>query len=476
MTTLSLHNHQVKLENNFTTPAFTFTVNQGEHVLIAGRNRAGKSLLIAALAGRGKSLAGSRTCEVSVAEVSVAVQQALILEEKQKDSADLLDIVAEPTLVHELLSQANPDYIKHRAYEALSAALQVTHLLNTAFLSLSTGETRKVFLLLAWVSNADVILIDEPFEGLDKEARARFNTFLSQQTQSTLVITANTVRDVPNVACKLVLVDALTIVSSSDDSMAPEALVTHLSSWFSLSTAEPTLPPSTETSTTFPEDEPLIALRNGFVKYDDTTVFKDLDFMVYPGQHWQISGPNGSGKTCLLTMITGDNPHCYTNDLTLFGIKRGSGESIWDIKQHIGIMSNALHMQYRVNCSAHHVVTSGFYDSIGLYTTPTNAENAIADEWLDVIGFTDNKHTPFNNFSFGEQRLLLIVRAMVKHPALLILDEPCNGLDDINRTNVLALIKLLAVSTHTTLLYVTHIADEAIEGIDNLLDMRDYQG
>jgi len=476
LTTLSLHNHQVKLENNFTTPAFTFTVNQGEHVLIAGRNRAGKSLLIAALAGRGRPLAGSRTCEVSVAEVSVAVQQALILEEKQKDSADLLDIVAEPTLVHELLSQANPDYIQHSAYEALSAALQVTHLLNTAFLSLSTGETRKVLLLLAWVSNADVILIDEPFEGLDKEARARFNTFLSQQTQSTLVITANTVRDVPNVACKLVLVDALTIVSSSDDSMAPEALVTHLSSWFSLSTAEPTLPPSTETSTTFLKDEPLIALRNGFVKYDDTTVFKDLDFMVYPGQHWQISGPNGSGKTCLLTMITGDNPHCYTNDLTLFGIKRGSGESIWDIKQHIGIMSNALHMQYRVNCSAHNVVTSGFYDSIGLYTTPTNAENAIADAWLDVIGFTDNKHTPFNNFSFGEQRLLLIVRAMVKHPALLILDEPCNGLDDINRTNVLALIKLLAVSTHTTLLYVTHIADEAIEGIDNLLDMRDYQG
>ncbi|MDO6568085.1 ATP-binding cassette domain-containing protein [Alteromonas sp. 1_MG-2023] len=476
MTTLSLHNYQVKLDNNFITPEFSFTVYKGEHVLIAGRNRAGKSLLMTALAGRGKALAGTRNTTISVAEVSVAVQQALILEEKQKDSADLLDIVPEPTLVHELLSQTNPNFIQHSAYEALSTSLNVEHLLNTAFLSLSTGETRKVLLLLAWVSNADVILIDEPFEGLDKEARARFNTFLSQQTQSTLVITANTVRDVPKVACKLVLVDALQIVSSSDASMAPEALVTRLSSWFSLSTAAPTLPPSTETSKIFPKDEPLIALRDGCVKYDDNTVFKELDFMVYPGQHWQISGPNGSGKTCLLTMITGDNPHCYTNDLTLFGIKRGTGESIWDIKQHIGIMSNALHMQYRVNCSAHHVVTSGFYDSIGLYTTPTNAENAIADAWLDVIGFSDNKHTPFNNFSFGEQRLLLIVRAMVKHPAVLILDEPCNGLDDINRTNVLALIKLLAGSTHTTLLYVTHIADEAIEGIDNLLDMRDYQG
>lgn len=120
MTTLSLHNFQVKLENNFTTPAFTFNVNQGEHVLIAGRNRAGKSLLMAALAGRGKPLAGTRSCNVSVAEVSVAVQQAIILEEKQKDSADLLDIVAEPTLVHELLSEANANYQQHSAYEALS--------------------------------------------------------------------------------------------------------------------------------------------------------------------------------------------------------------------------------------------------------------------------------------------------------------------------------------------------------------------
>ena len=475
MSSLALHQYQTKLDNGFITPEFTFTVNQGEHVLVAGRNRSGKSLFLAALAGRGHKVSGTRTASLTIAEVSVAVQQALIQEEKQKDSADLLDIIAEPTLVHELLERTNPSFREQSIYSKLSEVLNLSSLLNTAFLSLSTGETRKVMLAMAWLSNADVILIDEPFEGLDVQTRKEFSQFITQQTQATLVITANTLHDLPHLPCKLVLLDSLKIASCSQSSLSPEQIKAHLTSWFTLNTETIKLPETTTNSPTFDKDKPLIVLNNGHVSYENKLVFNHLNFTVYPGQHWQIFGPNGSGKTCLLSMITGDNPHCYTNDLTLFGIKRGTGESIWDIKKHIGIMSNALHMQYRVNCSAHNVVTSGFYDSVGLYTTPSNAENAIADEWLRIIGLIDNKHTPFTSLSFGEQRLLLIVRAMVKHPALLILDEPCNGLDDINRAKVLALIALLAQSSTTTLLYVTHVEDETVEGINHFLDMRDYR-
>ena len=475
LSTLALHQYQTKLDNGFITPEFTFTVNKNEHVVIAGRNRSGKSLLMAALAGRGHKVSGSRNTTLSVIEVSVAVQQALITEEKQKDSADLLDVIAKPTLVYELLERTNPTFIEHTVYAELLDVLNLSSLLNTPFLSLSTGETRKVLLAMAWLSSADVILIDEAFEGLDVITRQRFSEFLTKQTQSTLVITANTLHDLPNLPCKLVLLDSVKIKSCSSSCLSPNQLKAHLTSWFRLNTDSISLPDTTNNESRFDKDEPLIVLNNGNVSYDEKPVFSGLNFTVYPGQHWQIFGPNGSGKTCLLSMITGDNPHCYTNDLTLFGIKRGSGESIWDIKKHIGIMSNALHMQYRVNCSAHNVITSGFYDSVGLYTTPTKAENEIADEWLQVVGLTDSKHAPFTSLSFGEQRLLLIVRAMVKHPALLILDEPCNGLDDINRANVLALIKLLAQSTTTTLLYVTHIEDESIEGINHFLDMRDYK-
>ena len=173
-------------------------------------------------------------------------------------------------------------------------------------------------------------------------------------------------------------------------------------------------------------------------------------------------------------MFTGDNSHCYTNDLTMFGIKRGTGESIWDIKKHIGIMSNSLHMQYKVNASVEHVIISGFHDSIGLYTRPTLAERNVAGQWLAVLGLQQKKNTPFQSLSFGDQRLVLIARSMVKHPALLILDEPCNGLDDFNRQKALKLIDKLAKAGTSTLLYVNHNPEECIPSIRNTLNMKDY--
>jgi len=154
---------------------------------------------------------------------------------------------------------------------------------------------------------------------------------------------------------------------------------------------------------------------------------------INPGEHWQLTGPNGSGKTCLLSLITGDHPQCYVNDIRVFGFQRGQGESIWQIKQFIGYVSTQLQWEYRVSTSVRNVVISGFHDSIGLYTKPSDVQKNIADQWLDVLGMRHRANEPFTQLSHGDKRLLLIARAMVKHPPLLILDEPCLGLDDINR-------------------------------------------
>ena len=158
----------------------------------------------------------------------------------------------------------------------------------------------------------------------------------------------------------------------------------------------------------------------------------------------------------------------------MFGYKRGSGESIWDIKQHIGLVSNSFHLQYRVNSSVLHVVLSGFFDSIGLYEQPTVKQKQLAREWIALAGMTDRLNTSFQSLSFGDQRLLLIVRAMVKHPTLLILDEPCNGLDEINRLKVLALLGIIAKGGESTLLYVNHHSEDRIDGIGQVLNMQDY--
>ena len=487
---LSLSQFQIKLSEQFISPAFSIEITTPGSYVLAGRNSAGKSLLLTALAGNGKPVAGQRNADVVIGEVSVEKQQALIEKEKQKDSADILDVVPTPTRVFELFAQTNADYHTHPLYEKLVHALRIEHILDNAFLSLSTGETRKVLIVMAWLSNASLILLDEPFEGLDVEAIAHFSAFLNSQTQASLILSANKLADIPKqMKATLIVMDNLAVAWRSDSTLSYEQICNELRTWFALGAEDVSAPPAlthdnenTSYSNSHQEQnarekplpDTLIQLVDGWVKYDNRTIFENLNFTLKKNEHWQITGPNGSGKTCLLQMFTGDNPHCYTNNLTLFGIKRGTGESIWDIKKHIGIMSNALHMQYKVSASLEHVIISGFHDSIGLYSRPTLKERECAEQWLSVLGLQSKKHESFQSLSFGDQRLVLIARAMVKHPTLLILDEPCNGLDEFNRQKTLKLIDILARTGNSTLLYVTHNSEERIPSIQHVLNIRDY--
>ena len=196
-----------------------------------------------------------------------------------------------------------------------------------------------------------------------------------------------------------------------------------------------------------------------------------MNWTIERGQHWQVTGPNGSGKTCLLNLITGDHPQCYVNDIFVFGMQRGSGESIWDIKQHLGYVSSALQWEYNVSVSVKNAIISGFFDSIGIYQKYSDRQSEIADQWLYLLGMEKRANQPFSQLSFGDQRLILIARAMVKHPPLLILDEPCLGLDDLNRQLVLALIEKICLGSETTVLYVNHRSQDNIPGIQNHLPM-----
>ncbi|MCB4436775.1 ATP-binding cassette domain-containing protein [Alteromonas sp. McT4-15] len=486
---LSLFEFALSLPSGFKTPAFSIDIQtpcgheKPTHYIVAGRNGAGKSLLLSAIAGDGKTVAGKREFDSEVAQVSIAAQQALIEEERRKDSADILDVIATPTRVRELFTRTNTDYINHPFFNTLVTILRIEHLLDAEFLALSTGETRKVIIVMAWLSNAKLIVLDEPFEGLDIDSAKAFSQFLTSQQQATLVITANKLSDIPQgIIAYVIVMENLAVTWRSEKAISYESIIDELSTWFALSYDAVSLPQAllshqiTTSNTVEDKASPqvLISLKKGYVRYDGRTIFENLDFTVTQHTHWQIVGPNGSGKTCLLQMITGDNPHCYTNELTLFGIKRGTGESIWDIKKHIGIMSNALHMQYKVNANLEHVILSGFYDSIGLYTKASQEEKNCAAEWLTVLGMEDKKHTPFQSLSFGDQRLVLLARAMVKHPTLLILDEPCNGLDEFNRQKILKFIDIVANAKTSTVLYVTHHEDESLPSIPNRLDMQDY--
>ena len=220
------------------------------------------------------------------------------------------------------------------------------------------------------------------------------------------------------------------------------------------------------------EKEALIEMKNVNVGWGDNHVLVDLNWRLNKGEHWLIRGPNGSGKTTFLELITGDNMQVFSNDIKLFGARRGSGETIWDIKRKLGIVSYRLHVEYRMvnSTTLEEVIISGFRDSIGMYEAATDVEKAAAKKWLALGGFEGREKEAFGSISYGEQRAILILRAAVKCPPILILDEPCHGLDESFRQKILDLVEIIANSGTTTILHVTHDPSEVLECEKKILE------
>ena len=460
----------VDFDERFQLHDIDWTIQPGQHWLITGSNGSGKSALAAVLAGDGAHLSGALSgVPERVALVSYERQAELIEAERRKDDADILDVISEGTPVAEIIEDGCDDL---DLAQTLVDTLGLRPLMGRAFRKLSTGETRKVMLIRALTSRPDLLVLDEPFDGLDRDSLAWLQGYLAELANTVpMVIVLNRFDECPEFITHVAYVDDghLPLCVDRHDEQADAELYQLLH----LKTSDLEIPagdPAAQLPALDP-DAPLVRLTGATVRYSENTVFEGLDWTIEAGQSWQLSGPNGSGKTCLLQLITGDHPQCYVNDINVFGFQRGTGESIWQIKQFIGYVSTALQWEYTVSTGLRNVIISGFYDSIGLYTKSSDTEKAIADQWLELLGMSDRADEPFNRLSYGDQRLVLIARAMVKHPPLLILDEPCLGLDDMNRQLVLALVERICRGSETTVLYVNHREQDRVPGIDNHLTL-----
>jgi molybdate transport system ATP-binding protein len=463
-----LNNLCVNFEERFQLHDINWQIKPQQHWVITGTNGAGKSALAAVLASLGDITAGTiGGLPKQVAIVSFEAQAELIDAELKKDDADIMDVISEGTPVHTILFENCRDL---ELAKQLSIKFDVQKLMDRAFRKLSTGESRKVMLIRALASKPDLLILDEPFDGLDVNTLAMLQEHLKTLIDTTwMIMVLNRFDEFPAFISDIAYVEGgrLQHQIRRDDAQAFGELYQLLH----LKTTRLSLP-QTDVETAIPAldpDQPLVNLRDVTIKYGDQIIIDKLNWIIQPNQHWQLSGPNGSGKTGLLSLITGDHPQCYVNDIFVFGFRRGSGESIWQIKQFIGYVSTALQWEYRVGTSLRNVIVSGFYDSIGLYSKFTEKQGQIADQWLELLGMSGRADQPFNKMSYGDRRLLLIARAMVKHPPLLILDEPCLGLDDMNRQLVLALIEKICADSETSVLYVNHHPEDQIKGIDNFL-------
>lgn len=474
MSSLHISQGTFRLSDTRTLTIADLTIRAGESWAFVGTNGSGKSALARALAGELPLLKGEcRGDFTRLTRLSFEQLQKLVSDEWQRNNTDLLSPGEDDT--GRTTAEIIQDEVKDPARcQRLAERFGITALLNRRFKYLSTGETRKTLLCQALMSEPELLILDEPFDGLDVQSRAQLASLLESLNQQgyTLVLVLNRFDEIPDfIQHAGVLADCNLTETGEKTALLKQALIAQLAHSEQLDGITLPEPDAPSARHALDPDQPRIVLRDGRVSYDDRPILNRLSWTVNPGEHWQIVGPNGAGKSTLLSLITGDHPQGYSNDLTLFGRRRGSGETIWDIKKHIGYVSSSLHLDYRVSTTVRNAILSGYFDSIGIYQAVSDKQHKLAQQWLDILGM-DNRvaDAPFHSLSWGQQRLALIVRALVKHPTLLILDEPLQGLDPLNRQLIRRFVDVLISEGETQLLFVSHHAEDAPSCITHRLE------
>jgi molybdate transport system ATP-binding protein len=333
---------------------------------------------------------------------------------------------------------------------SLIDTLGIGSLLNQYIIALSSGELRKVQMLKTLMARPRVIILDNPFIGLDTEARQLLNELLLQLKKQGIKVYLLVSRrsEIPEFADEI-------IWTTPEEYFNKTPLSTHVYKRR-----------DDANGVNSPE---VIRLNDVTVGYSGHTILDRLSWTVRKGEHWALTGRNGSGKSTLLSLICADNPQSYACDISLFGHQRGSGESIWDIKRNIGYVSPEMHRSYQRDIPALNIVASGIKDTIGLYVKPTAQEKELCQQWMSRFGIDELADRSFMRLSSGEQRLLLVCRAFVKSPALLVLDEPMHGLDLVNQQKVKDIIDEYCEAPQHTLIMVTHYEEELPQCIDHRL-------
>ena len=341
--------------------------------------------------------------------------------------------------------------------EELHDHVEVATTANRHLRYLSAGEQKKALLHYLLLQQPNFIIADDPLANLDAASQSSLLAQLQQIAAHTPIIQLiNRVGDcLPFINNAVSVDDNNNIVQYKDVAefinqyRQQQALV---------------LPGNIPVSDNRyePMADPLIQFEKVTIQYEDRVILKDISWQINTGEFWHLSGPNGSGKTTLLSLITGDNPKGYGQNLLLFGKRKGSGESVWSVKEKIGYFTSAITDLFSRHTTVEQMIIGGFFDSVGLYIKPSARQIKLADEWLALTGMLPVKKKLFHTLSLGRQRMILIVRAMVKHPPLLILDEPTAGLDDANVVIITALINKIAGESNTAILYVSHRAEKGL--------------
>ncbi|PSL49839.1 molybdate transport system ATP-binding protein [Chitinophaga niastensis] len=361
------------------------------------------------------------------------------------------------------------EYLEIKDVPALVSPLRIAPLMEKRLIKLSNGETRRVMIARALLQRPQLLMLDNPYIGLDIQARKDFSHMINEIIAGgTTVLLATAPHEIP---------DHITHVLTLEDGAITGK---HTRSEFAklpLPVQPDIVLPEIETdkiaalvqNSTHTHFDNIVCMEDIHVKYGENTILQGINWTIQPNEKWALLGPNGAGKSTLLSLINGDNPQAYANKLWLFGRKRGSGESIWDIKKKIGFVSPELHQYFTSRDNCLQVVCSGFSDIIGSTRPATPEQQQVAKDWMSILGVAAHEQTPFKQVPESAQRLTLLARALVKNPPLLIFDEPCQGLDAQQKLHFKKVIEQLCDHMPVTLIYVTHYEEELPDCVNKFI-------
>lgn len=468
---------QLKAPVNFQLP-------ENEHIAIVGDNASGKTKFVDMLTGKhplfpdqatydfgegAKRLVSDNIKYITFRDSYGSYDGSYYLQQRWNQQ----EIDEETPTVGKLLEDAfmysGEDTIERRSFQQhLYELFDISHLLDKYIILLSSGETRKFQLIKMLIADPQILIMDNPFIGLDKETRIQLRDLLetlSHERGLQIILVLSKTDDIPEFITH--------IWELNDETLQPKCsreefiAKTKPSEASILSSEKRQAIINLSYSDNEYNTRKVVEMHKVRIRYGNRTILNELDWTVMNGERWALSGQNGAGKSTLLSLVCADNPQSYACDITLFDRRRGSGETIWDIKKHIGYMSPEMHRAYQKDIDCIKIVASGLKDSVGLYVKPKEEDYDICRFWMRIFGIEHLEGRTFLKLSSGEQRLVLLARAFVKDPELLILDEPLHGLDAKNGQMVKDIIDTFCQRENKTLVMVSHYKEEYPQCIDN---------
>lgn len=456
---LEVNDLTVQLSGKTVLNGISFSVLEGERLAIVGASGSGKSTLIQTIAGK-HFTRGSVAFAGKPAIATISQQHQFrnlsnlnsFYYQQRFNSNDSEDAV---TVIEALKETSDAPRI-----DEVLELLGIGHLEHTRLIQLSNGEHKRFQIAQAMLGNAEWLLLDNPYTGLDIAARKMLNEILDMLAlRGVHFLLVTSPADMPSSITKVAL-----LKNGSIEAILPRVAFEQQKNILLREDAAAVLfvdpIESVPPAYAYPDFSVAIKMTGTTVSYNNRKILDNINWEVKKGECWNVSGHNGSGKSTLLSLVNGDNPQAFANDIYLFDKKKGSGESIWDIKQKIGYISPELHHYFESSASCFEVVASGLFDTIGLFRQLSASQKKITEQWMNLLQVGSLSKKTFKQLSNGEQRMVLLARALVKNPPLLILDEPCQGLDKEVAVRFITLINEICVKLKKTLVYVSHYEEE----------------